>query len=121
MNLISILSVSAGAALGGVSRFLISEWYKIDSTKFPYTTCFINLVGSFLLGMIVAWSIKFPLSNSLKLFLGTGFCGGFTTFSTFSLDWLTLIQHGQASLGIAYVLVSVLGGLLFAWIGFRLI
>jgi fluoride exporter len=121
MNLISILSVATGAALGGVSRFLISECYKSDAAKFPYTTCFINLVGSFFLGMIVAWSIKLPLSNSLKLFLGTGFCGGFTTFSTFSLDWLALIQNGNASLGITYVLVSVLGGLLFAWVGFKLI
>ncbi|MEO5583694.1 MAG: fluoride efflux transporter CrcB [Saprospiraceae bacterium] len=121
MNITSIFSVAVGAALGGVSRFLIPEWYKVESTKFPYATCFINLIGSFLLGMIVAWSVKFPLSNSIKLLLGTGFCGGFTTFSAFSLDWLILIQNGQGLLGITYVLVSVLGGLFFAWIGFRLI
>ncbi|MEP7321325.1 MAG: fluoride efflux transporter CrcB [Saprospiraceae bacterium] len=121
MNITSILSVATGAALGGVSRFLISEWFKVESTKFPYATCLINLIGSFILGMVFAWSVKFPLSNSVKLFLGTGFCGGFTTFSAFSLEWLRLIQNGHAVLGLTYVLVSVLGGLIFAWVGFRLI
>ena len=121
MNLTSILSVAFGAALGGVLRYIISDWLRADTGKFPYATCLINILGSFILGMIVAWSIKNSMSTSMKLFLATGFCGGFTTFSTFSLDWLGLMQSGQTTFGLVYILASVIGGLLFAWIGFRMI
>lgn len=121
MTLSSILSVACGAAIGGVFRFLISFWFRADAGKFPYATCFINIAGSFLLGTIIAWSLKHPMSNSVKLFLATGFCGGFTTFSTFSMDWLGLMQSGQNLLGLTYILISVVGGLLCVWLGYRMI
>jgi CrcB protein len=121
MNLPSIVSVSIGAAMGGVFRFFISDWFKPQLGRFPIATCSINILGSFLLGIIVAWSLKNPMPTSIKLFLTTGFCGGFTTFSTFSMDWLGLMQRGHIMMGTTYVLVSVLGGLFFAWIGFRII
>lgn len=121
MNFSSIISVAFGAAIGGILRFMISFWFRSDAGKFPYATCFINIIGSFLLGVIIAWSLKHSMPSSVKLFLATGFCGGFTTFSTFSLDWLGLMQSGQSMTGLSYILISVIGGLVFAWIGYRMI
>ena len=120
MNLISILSVGIGAAFGGVARYIISEAMVTHTGRFPFATFMINLLGSFLLGLILAISIKHGLSSSTKLFWTVGFCGGFTTFSTFSMESLRLLEGSHIGIALMYTLSSVLLGIVCAWLGYRI-
>lgn len=116
-----IICVAMGAALGGILRFLFSLWFTLPNHKFPWPTLLVNLIGSFLLGLIYAYYSKPDESMLIRLFLATGFCGGFTTFSTFSMELLTLLQNGQYFTGMIYLLTSLIGGLGLAWVGYRLL
>lgn len=116
MNGGMILAVAAGGALGSVARYLVG----VASTRafglaFPWGTLIVNVAGSFLIGALVAlFAIKADLSQEVRLFLTVGLCGGFTTFSTFSLDAWALMERGQWWQAAAYVAGSVLlsvGGL----------
>ncbi len=120
MNFVSILSVGAGAFIGGVLRYMISVYIKSDQGRFPLSTFLINLLGSFFLGVIVSYALKEEISPNIKLLLATGICGGFTTFSAFSLEVIQIWQAGQTSIAILYVLASLVGGVLFAWIGLKM-
>lgn len=71
-------------------------------------------MGSFLIGLFYAWSARFNLPTEIRLLLTTGLCGGFTTFSTFSNDGLTLLKQGYGSLFLLYVLLSIVLGILAA-------
>jgi CrcB protein len=74
------------------------------------------------LGIIIAYGMKHEsLNDQLKLFLATGICGGFTTFSSFSAENILLMQEGKYDLAFTYILVSVVAGILAAWLGFKLI
>ncbi|RYZ26898.1 MAG: CrcB family protein, partial [Sphingobacteriales bacterium] len=86
-----------------------------------YSTMLINITGSFILGVIIALTVKEGmLKDNMKLFLATGICGGFTTFSAFSAESYFLFKSGHVSAAVVYVLVSVVGGLALtaagAWI-----
>lgn len=116
MNGGMILAVAAGGALGSVARYLVG----VASTRafglaFPWGTLIVKVAGSFLIGALVAlFAIKADLSQEARLFLTVGLCGGFTTFSTFSLDAWALMERGQWWQAAAYVAGSVLlsvGGL----------
>lgn len=120
MNWIAILSVAVGAAAGGVLRHLLSVWMRADMARFPWHTLIINLSGSLFLGILWAYFLKHPGNLALRLALTTGFCGGFTTFSTFSLEMINLFQKGQYWSGGIYLFSSVLGGVLLAGLGFAL-
>lgn len=91
-----LLYLALGGALGTVARYgagsFVSSW---TGTSFPWATFAINVVGSFLLGVIVALADRAIISPELRTFLAVGFCGAFTTFSTFSLEALALIQGGR--------------------------
>jgi len=105
----SILAVAIGGAIGSVARFLIG----IASTKafglaFPWGTLAINVSGSFLIGVFIeAFALRWDLSQNWRIFLTVGICGGFTTFSTFSLDSYVLMERGELALSAAYVVGSV--------------
>ena len=99
---------------------MISVWIKSDPGRFPLSTFLINLLGSFILGVIVSYALKEEISPNVKLLLATGFCGGFTTFSAFSLEVIQIWQTGQSSIAIWYVLASLVGGVLLAWIGLKI-
>ena len=110
--LIVFLGGGVGAALRhginlGTARFL--------SNGFPYATFFINITGSFVMGLIAAWfAFKGDASQHWRLFLTTGILGGYTTFSAFSLDTVLLYERGETALAAFYVLASVgfaVGGL----------
>ena len=109
MNASLILAVAAGGALGSVARYLVG----IGSTKlfglaFPWGTLLINIVGSFLIGAFVElFALKWDLPQEARVFLTVGICGGFTTFSAFSLDAYVLIERGEWWLATAYVVGSV--------------
>ncbi len=120
MNFISILSVGIGAAFGGVVRYIISESMVTHTGRFPFATFMINILGSFLLGLILAISLRHGMTTSTKLFWTVGFCGGFTTFSTFSMETLRLLEHGHMTIAITYTVSSVVFGIAAAWVGYRI-
>jgi fluoride exporter len=104
-----ILAVAAGGALGSVARYLAGVGSgKLFGTEFPWGTLIINVIGSFLIGAFVGlFAAKWDLSQAMRIFLTVGICGGFTTFSTFSLDTYYLIERGQTLASFAYMMASV--------------
>jgi fluoride exporter len=120
MMLKNFLLVAIGGSLGAAMRYGL--FLIIKNQPFPYATFIINVTGSFLLGIIMGLSISAEgLSESKKLFLATGICGAFTTFSTFSFENLALLQQGKYNLAFIYITSSVLTGLFAAWLGFKII
>lgn len=106
--MISFLFVGFGGLLGAVCRYGFTVLFPSNG-DFPLNTLIINILGSFLIGIIFALSDNSGyISQNAKLFFQTGFCGGFTTFSTFSLEALTLIEYGKITLGGVYIFLSVL-------------
>ncbi|MEG0189373.1 fluoride efflux transporter CrcB [Algoriella sp.] len=117
----SILFVGLGGAVGSVARYLISYGIgKYYTQPFPLATFLTNMIGCFLIGALYGYSIKNNLGNTyFNFLLITGFCGGFTTFSSFSYENFNLIQQNIYTL-IIYIFLSILVGLLFTLIGFKL-
>ena len=113
-----LLFVSIGAFIGGGLRYFIGTKVALLNLTFPWGTFGINLIGSLIIGVFMALSIKDQ--HLFRLLLITGFCGGFTTFSTFSLESLTLLKSGNYQMALIYVCASVLGGLLLVGVGYFL-
>ena len=118
MSITSLLAVGAGGALGALSRYGIS--LLPFRGEFPLLTLVTNLLGAVLIGFIAGWAGRGRLSSGWTLFWKTGVCGGFTTFSTFSLESLTLLEKGKWLLGGSYMVLSVVLCLLGVALGQRL-
>jgi fluoride exporter len=120
MILKNFLLVGLGASIGGILRYAISLLFK--STVFPTPTLIINVVGSFCIGLLFAYFSKQENNEeSLKLFLTTGLCGGFTTFSAFSLENLQLIKTGNYLAAGFYIVLSITLGLIAVFAGYKLL
>ncbi|HEY9676882.1 MAG TPA: fluoride efflux transporter CrcB [Drouetiella sp.] len=121
--LLNIASVFIGGSIGSVLRYLsgfyLSNWF---GTTFPWGTLFVNIVGSFVLGFVMSFAINKPnaLDSTTRLILTTGFCGGFTTFSSFAWETLSLYQKGDATLAIANLSSNLVFGFLACFIGYVL-
>lgn len=123
MNIYKILAVGLGGFLGTVARYVTVK--SVDeklNALFPYGTFAVNVLGSFLLGIIYTAALrKAGLTENWRLFLGVGFCGGFTTFSAFAWENFSLIQQKFMGTSLAYALASLVAGLLAlmagVWIG----
>lgn len=116
----NFLLVGLGGALGSVLRYGTS--LLLNSKLFPWATLAVNIAGSFIIGIVFALSIRQePLSHNWKLFLAAGICGGFTTFSAFSLENMGLLQSGRYGMAIAYIIASIVFGIAAAFIGYQLI
>lgn len=106
------LAVAAGGALGATARYLLAEWARTAlpaTVQFPVATLGINVLGSFLLGLVLRYAqITGTPSVEWRAFLAVGLCGGFTTFSTFSGETWTLFENGEYLRASAYVTLSVL-------------
>ena len=111
--------VFLGAGLGGMARHGVGvAALKSLGSAFPFATLIVNIVGSVVMGLLVgAFVARGDPGQSWRLFLTTGFLGGFTTFSTFSLDTALMIERGQWALAAAYVLMSVIIALLGLFAG----
>lgn len=107
--MINYILVSLGAAIGGALRYGLSSYVnKSQSTIFPIGTLLVNVLGSFVLGIIMFYlSEKEFIGNEFRLFLSVGLCGGFTTFSTFSYETLMLFRDSEFGLAIYNVLLNV--------------
>jgi len=115
----NLLLVGLGGFIGSILRYL--SYFISKQTPAFFTTCLINILGSLLIGMVIGLNLKGGfLNNNWKLFISTGVCGGFTTFSTFSMENIQLIQQGKIALSIIYVMSSIFFGILAAFIGFKL-
>lgn len=106
--MLNVLAIFIGGGLGSLSRYGVSILLRMYSINFPYATLAVNIVGSLILGFTAAlfWN-KAHFNDTLKIAITIGFCGGLTTFSTFSWETFDLIKNGEALLAILYILISV--------------
>ena len=104
MNLQLIAAVALGGAIGSVARYLVGIGSgRLFGMAFPWGTLIINVTGSFLIGTFIAlFAIRWDLSQAARVFLTVGICGGYTTFSTFSLDAFYLMERGELLSSAAY-------------------
>lgn len=111
--------VALGSAVGGVARFgLASLVQQRAGPNFPVGTLVVNVSGSFALGLILRYALGTPaITPEVRALLTTGFCGGYTTFSTFTYDTMLLLEDGQTSRAGLYVLLSVAVSLAGVWLG----
>ncbi len=111
------LFVFLGGGLGSIFRYGIARLLNPYTLTFPYATFLANILSCIVLGFMVSWSLKGGLNNNVKLFFLVGFCGGFSTFSTFSNETFQLFEAGQHGYALANIIVSVLLCLLAIYIG----
>ncbi|ASS57262.1 fluoride efflux transporter CrcB [Rhizobium leguminosarum] len=107
--MIQALLVAFGGAIGSVLRYYVGQWtLRLMGPAFPWGTLAVNVVGCFVIGVFAELiARKFNASTELRLLLITGFLGGFTTFSAFSLDAISLFERGEAVAGGIYIAASV--------------
>jgi CrcB protein len=118
-----IILVGVGGGVGSIFRYLTSLLVNkyFHPVHFPLATFVVNIAGCFLIGLLIGLSVRYELfDKELNLLLVTGFCGGYTTFSAFSLENLRLLETQNYYLFFAYVIGSILVGLLAVWLGFLL-
>lgn len=119
----SLLLVGLGGAIGSMLRYLISIYFtRFNSVDFPWATFSANILGCFIIGIVLTQSYKNDLiGNDIRLLLAVGFCGGLTTFSSFAVENITLINNKQFLILALYTAVSLLAGLTATWFGMNLV
>ena len=115
VGLMNVIFIFLGSGLGGVCRWALSSWLN---GQYPYGTLLCNILGCFVLGLLTKLS---PGDAQMKLLLTTGFCGGFTTFSTFMNESLFMLRGGQLFVALAYMALSLVLGLACAWVGYNIV
>ena len=112
-------AVGVGGALGAMARYLIAGWVQSPAwTGFPYGIFIVNITGGFIMGVLTeAMALRFNVSPEVRAFLTTGILGGYTTFSTFSLDSALLLQRGEYLQAAGYIIGSVVLSILALFAG----
>jgi fluoride exporter len=117
----NILLVGLGGGLGSIARYFCQRWFAAYMPAFPWGTFAVNIIGCFTIGIF--WGVAFKSidnAESWKLFLMTGLCGGFTTFSAFTLEGIGLLKEEKLAMFFTYVGASVLIGLLATYTGMKI-
>jgi len=111
--------VALGSAVGGASRFALSTFVQQRaSSAFPFGTLIVNITGSLILGFVIRYALASPsVSAEMRALLTTGFCGGYTTFSTFSYESIALIEDGDYRRAAIYIVLSVVVSLIATFLG----
>lgn len=112
-------AIALFCAGGGLTRYYLSGWvYSLLGRAFPYGTFAVNIIGAYLIGLIMELGLRSTLiPDTLRLGLTVGFLGGLTTFSTFSYETLSLLEDGRFFVAFANIMASVAACLLFTWLG----
>lgn len=117
-----LIFVFIGGGVGSVARFLVHKFLNTSSTSIPFGTLAVNVIGSLLIGLILGYASKSEaITQQHTLLLATGFCGGFTTFSTFAYENHTFLKSGDFTSVAIYTLSSLILGFLAVFAGLYLI
>ncbi len=117
----SLFPVMLGGAIGAGARHLVGQAMLARlGPGFPWWTLSINIAGSLLMGLLIGWLARHGGGDTARLFVGVGILGGFTTFSSFSMEFWMLFERGQNAQAAAYVLVSVVGAIAACGLGLLL-
>lgn len=109
--------VAIGSAVGGMARYLAGNWLQ-RFAAFPWGTLAVNVIGSFIIGWFIKYSVTHSVRPEMRALIAVGICGGFTTFSAFSYESVMLLREGQWIRAAAYVAGSVVLGLGAVFAGF---
>ena len=114
-----VLFIAGFGALGCLTRYYLSGWaYDLFGRSFPYGTLLVNILGAFIIGLVMEFGMRSTLlPATLRIGLTIGFLGGLTTFSTFSYETFRLLEDGEFFVATTNVLVSVVTCLVFTWLG----
>ena len=123
MSLAMLVAVASGGAMGSLARYLtmslVGRW---TGSGFPWGTLAVNIAGSFLMGMVVELiALRYSVSQEVRAFFAVGILGGFTTFSSFSLDAALLIERGHLMMAFTYIAGSVVAGLAALFVALYLV
>jgi CrcB protein len=125
MTASAYLAVALGGALGSLARFwMTTAMTALTGPRYPWGTLLINVLGSFVIGLVAGLTLtpeRLGWHPSVRIFLMTGFCGGFTTFSAFSLQALELLQAGETVAALGYMVASVILCVAFTWFGWMIV
>jgi CrcB protein len=114
-----VLLVAVGGLFGSVARYWMTGWVQnLTGIEFPYGTLAVNVLGSFVLGLVMTLSLQRGLiSADMRILLGTGFCGGFTTMSTFSYESVALLQFDDPTAALGNIAITLAGCMALVWLG----
>ena len=113
-----MVAIFVGGGIGSIIRYLITKISFFSFNSFPYSTFISNIIGCFILGLALTYFMKNDSQNStIFIFIAVGFCGGFTTFSTFSSEGLELLTNGNLTTFIIYTFTSIFLGIIAVYLG----
>ncbi len=116
----NFLLIGIGGAAGSMLRYAFALWFR--NSGFPLATFLVNIIGCFIIGAVLGLSIRnIGFEQNWRVFLAAGICGGFTTYSAFSMEMLLLLQQNKYALFAVYLCATVVLGLLTVWLGFQLL
>ncbi len=117
-----LLFVFLGGGFGSVLRYSVSKYFNNIESSLPYGTLLVNIIGSFIIGVVIGFTYKSNiLTQNQTLFLAVGFCGGFTTFSTFAFENSEFIKNGDYLNFALYSIISIVFGVLAVFLGLFLV